>query len=372
MRRSQQSRRRRIRRRTRRVLRIVIPVILAFAVFFLIFTGIKAAVRLLKPDKTPPVIELTRNPDYFVSSAEEYQEEGYKAVDDRDGDLTDSVRRIPSGNVICYEVTDRAGNTAIEYREVPVGDGKAASNTQSSDAQSEGDDSGKASEEAVTYTTDRINIDPGYVPDEKVIYLTFDDGPGEYTERLLEILDRYNVHATFFVTGAFPAYADMIRKEYEAGHSVGVHTYTHDFAQIYADKKAFWADIEKIEKVVEEQTGHRTNLMRFAGGSSNTLSAMYTQGIMKELTKEAEKKGYHYFDWNVSSGDGSNDCTGQDVIENIINNVPDNDYSVVLCHDTKEFTVNNIEYVIAWALENGYTFLPLNETSTTAHHAVLN
>ena len=214
MRRSQQSRRRRIRRRTRRVLRIAIPVILVLAVVFLIFTGIKAAVRLLKPDKTPPVIELTRNPDYFVSSAEEYQEEGYKAVDDRDGDLTDSVRRIPSGNVICYEVTDRAGNTTIEYREVPVGDGKAASNTQSSDTQSEGDDSGKASEEAVTYTTDRINIDPGYVPDEKVIYLTFDDGPGQYTERLLEILDRYNVHVTFFVTGGFPAYADMIGKEY--------------------------------------------------------------------------------------------------------------------------------------------------------------
>lgn len=372
VRRSQQSRRRRIRRRTRRVLRIAIPVILVLVVVFLIFTGIKAVVRLLKPDKTPPVIELTRNPDYFVPSAEEYQEEGYKAVDDRDGDLTDSVRRIPSGNVICYEVTDRAGNTTIEYREVPVGDGKAASNTQSSDTQSEGDDSGKASEEAVTYTTDRINIDPGYVPDEKVIYLTFDDGPGEYTERLLEILDRYNVHVTFFVTGGFPAYADMIGKEYEAGHSIGVHSYTHDFAQIYADKKAFWADIEKMEKVVEEQTGHRTNLMRFAGGSSNTLSAMYTQGIMKELTKEAEKKGYHYFDWNVSSGDGSNDCTGQEVINNIINNVPDNDYSVVLCHDTKEFTVNNIEYVIAWALENGYTFLPLNETSTTAHHAVQN
>ena len=93
---------------------------------------------------------------------------------------------------------------------------------------------------------------------------------------------------------------------------------------------------------------------------------------MTLLAEQAEKKGMHYFDWNVSSGDGAANPIGEEVVNNIITQVQNNDHSVVLCHDTKASTVNNIEYVIAWALENGYTFLPLDENSTTAHHAILN
>ncbi len=339
-------------------MRIILPAIIAVVVLCAAFFGIKALVSRLIPDKTPPVIELTRKQNYYASSADKYEEEGFTATDNRDGDLTDSVSRSVDGDTVRYEVSDRAGNITVEYRDIPVREG--------------GSESDSDDDEMVTYTTDRENIDPGYVPDEKVIYLTFDDGPSEYTEKLLQILDRYNVHATFFVTGAFPDYAYMIQKEYEKGHSIGVHTYSHDFSEIYSDTKAFWKDFEKMEDVIEQQTGHRTSLMRFAGGSSNTMSAQYSQGIMEELTKEAEKKGYHYFDWNVSSGDGGSDCTGQEVVNNVIRQVRENDQSVVLCHDTKEYTVNNIEYVIAWALENGYTFLPLNETSAEVHHGVMN
>ena len=372
MRRSQQSRRRRIRRRTRRVLRIAVPVILVLAVVFLIFTGIKAAVRLLKPDKTPPVIELTRNPDYFVSSAEEYQEEGYKAVDDRDGDLTDSVRRIPSGNVICYEVTDRAGNTTIEYREVPVGDGKAASNTQSSDTQSEGDDSGKASEEAVTYTTDRINIDPGYVPDEKVIYLTFDDGPGQYTEELLKILDDHKVLATFFVTAAYKDKQDLIGKEYEAGHTVAVHTATHEYSEIYASPEAYWADFNKMQDIIQEQTGCRTDLFRFPGGSSNTISANYCEGIMSTLAKQSGEKGYIYVDWNVTSGDAGDTTDGNVMYENMMNGIHTYENSFILCHDIKDYTVKMMDRFITDALKEGYTFMPITSETRTCHHGINN
>jgi peptidoglycan/xylan/chitin deacetylase (PgdA/CDA1 family) len=126
-----------------------------------------------------------------------------------------------------------------------------------------------------------------------------------------------------------------------------------------------------MEKVIEEQTGSRTRLLRFPGGSSNTVSD-FNPGIMTQLVKETEEKGYFYFDWNVSSGDAVTSLTADEVVKNVKEGVALCNTSVILCHDTKEFTVNNIEYVIAWALENGYTFLPLNETSTTAHHAVLN
>ena len=348
----------------RQILRSILPYAIALILFFLLFSGVRKILRHARRDTTPPVITLTRVPDYFVTSEAEYKEEGFAARDDRDGDLTDKVERFTSGNVICYKVADKAGNVTIEYRPVPMREQSGAGSAAESGEGLTGS--------GLVYASSLKNIEPGYVPETKVIYLTFDDGPGEYTERLLEVLDHYKVRATFFVTGAFPYYADMLKKEYEAGHSIGVHSYSHDFEKIYSDDKAFWKDFEEMEKVIEEQTGHRTNLMRFAGGSSNTLSSSYTKGIMTLLTGEAEKKGYHYFDWNVSSGDGSNYTSGQEVINNIISQVQNNDHSIVLCHDTKDFTVNNIEYVIAWALENGYTFLPLDETSDTAHHAVLN
>lgn len=357
------SRRRRFRRRMGRFLPVILAGIIAVFLLFLITSGIRAMVRRIIPDKTPPVIELTRKADYFVDSAEEYEEEGYTASDDRDGDLTDQVTVSVNENTICYRVSDRAGNIAQEYREIPLRE----TGTGSGDGTGETGGGQKG-----TYVSDLKNVEPASVPDTKVIYLTFDDGPGEYTEHLLNILDHYGVHVTFFVTGAFPYYEDMIKKEYEAGHSIGVHTFSHDFEKIYSSDKAFWDDIEKMEKIIEKQTGRRTSLMRFAGGSSNTMSADYTPGIMTLLTQQAEKKGMHYFDWNVSSGDGAANPIGEEVVDKIISQVQNNDYSVVLCHDTKESTVNNIEYVIAWALENGYTFLPLDETSTTAHHAILN
>lgn len=348
----------------RESLRFILPFATAVILFILLFSGVRKVLRHAGKDTTPPVITLTRVPDYYVAEGQEYEEEGFSARDDRDGDLTGRVERFTSGNVICYKVADNAGNATIEYRTVPV--------RRESGARSGAESDDGLTGSGLQYVSGLKNKEPGYVPEKKVIYLTFDDGPGEHTERLLEILDHYKVRVTFFVTGAFPYYADLIKKEYEAGHSIGVHSYSHDFEKIYSDDKAFWKDFEEMEKVIEKQTGHRTNLMRFAGGSSNTLSASYTKGIMTLLTGEAEKKGYHYFDWNVSSGDGSSYISGQDVINNIISQVQNNDHSVVLCHDTKDATVNNIEYVIAWALENGYTFLPLNETSETAHHAVLN
>ena len=357
------SRRRRFRRRMGRFLPVILAGIIAVFLLFLVISGIRAAVSRIIPDKTPPVIELTRKADYFVDSAEEYEEEGFTARDNRDGDLTDQVTVSVNENTICYRVSDRAGNIAQEYREIPLRE----TGTGSGDGTG-----GTGGGQKGVYVSDLKNVEPASVPDTKVIYLTFDDGPGEYTEHLLDILDHYGVHVTFFVTGAFPYYEDMIKKEYEAGHSIGVHTFSHDFEKIYSSDKAFWDDIEKMEKIIEKQTGRRTSLMRFAGGSSNTMSADYTPGIMTLLTQQAEKKGMHYFDWNVSSGDGAANPIGEEVVNKIISQVQNNDYSVVLCHDTKESTVNNIEYVIAWALENGYTFLPLDETSTTAHHAILN
>ncbi len=213
--------------------------------------------------------------------------------------------------------------------------------------------------------------DGKWIYNNKIIYLTFDDGPGPYTDRLLGILDKYNVKATFFVTNAFPAYRDCIGRAYNAGHTIAVHSATHNYRQIYASEAAYWSDFEYMQSIVVSQTGHRTNLFRFPGGSSNGVSK-FNPGIMTRLSYSSQAKGYVYFDWNVMSGDAGNTTSSTVCFSNLVQGVSANNVSVVLCHDVKSYTVDSMESFIPWALSNGYTFIPLTENSPTAHHPISN
>mgnify|MGYP000647630224 CR=1 FL=1 len=92
--------------------------------------------------------------------------------------------------------------------------------------------------------------------DEKVVYLTLDDGPSKNTQAVLDILDKYNAKATFFVTGAMPEYKDMIKKAYDKGHTIGMHTYSHDYAKVYASVDAYFQDLDQIGQLVKEEIGY--------------------------------------------------------------------------------------------------------------------
>ena len=208
-------------------------------------------------------------------------------------------------------------------------------------------------------------------PDQTIIYLTFDDGPYKYTDRLLDILKKHNAKATFFVTGQYPAYLDCIAREKKEGHAIGLHTMTHDFDRIYRSSEDFWQDYGEIQAIVKEQTGSETRLMRFPGGSSNTISN-FNPGIMTRLTQEAEDKGYVYFDWNVTSGDAGDTSDSSVILENCKRGVESNHISVILCHDVKEYTVDMVDDFLTWADENGYILAPLTMESTDAHHSVNN
>ena len=210
-------------------------------------------------------------------------------------------------------------------------------------------------------------VDPG----NKVVYLTFDDGPGPYTQQLLDVLAKYNVKATFFVTNSNSKYQDMIAKEYAAGHAIGIHTYCHDYNKIYASEEAYFEDLEAMQDVIVAQTGKETSLLRFPGGSSNTVSNI-TPGLMTTLTQEVQNRGYQYFDWNVSSGDAGETTDTDQVAENVIAGIQKHNVSVVLQHDIKAFSVDAVEKIIQWGLNNGYTFLPLNYDSPPAHHHINN
>lgn len=207
--------------------------------------------------------------------------------------------------------------------------------------------------------------------DEKVVYLTLDDGPSELTPKVLEILDRYQAKATFFITNQNPEYAYLIKEAYDKGHTIGLHTYSHDYQTVYASVDAYFSDLEAIGKVAEEQIGYVPCFIRFPGGSSNTISANYTSGIMTTLAKEVQNRGYQYYDWNASSGDGS-----VQPVENLIANAKNcsENNIVLLSHDAngKETTIEALPAIIEYYQSQGYVFKALDRESYAPHHGINN
>ena len=206
----------------------------------------------------------------------------------------------------------------------------------------------------------------------KVVYLTFDDGPSVHTERLLDILDAYDVKVTFFVTGAFPAYRYNLTREAESGHAVAVHSYTHDYSQVYAYDQAYWDDFNRMNDVVEEYTGKRADFFRFPGGSSNEVSFSYNYGIMSRLTDQALAMGLQYYDWNAGGIDAGGSSDSWEIAMNAINNIESADVPVVLLHDTHGYTVDAVPAIIEYCLSQGYVLRPLTKDATVCHHRVAN
>lgn len=208
---------------------------------------------------------------------------------------------------------------------------------------------------------------------EKTVYLTFDDGPSEMTPLILDILEDYQVRATFFVTGINPGCAGYIRDAYEAGHTIGMHTYSHDYAEIYSSVRAYYDDLEKISQVCREQIGYIPRYIRFPGGSSNTVSAKYSPGIMTYLTEDVAERGYLYCDWNCANGDGEGELPVQELVENAGEGARYR-RAVMLCHDGngKRATVDALPQIIEYFSSQGYVFRPLAEDTQMPHHQVKN
>lgn len=207
------------------------------------------------------------------------------------------------------------------------------------------------------------------VPEGKVIYLTFDDGPSIYTEDVLALLEKYNIKATFFVCDN--GRPQLITKIHEAGHSIGIHCQNHDYDVVYESEEAYFKDLHAMEELIYKQTGEHTTLVRFPGGSSNKVSS-FNPGIMTRLTKLVEQQGYQYFDWNVSAGDTKTQDTAE-IVAKLKKETKGKQYAVTLMHsEYKKYSFDAIEEYILWAIDNGYTFLPLDPTSPNAHQRINN
>ena len=206
---------------------------------------------------------------------------------------------------------------------------------------------------------------------EKVVYLTFDDGPSKNTQKVLDILDEYNAKATFFITGQQPEYLSMIKTAYDAGHTIGLHSYIHDYEKVYASVDAYFEDLEKIGEIAKEQIGFVPCYIRFPGGVSNTVSRKYTKGIMSKLTEMVQEKGYQYYDWNVSSGDGSK-ATKEEIIKQ--SETDEYNHIMILFHDaaTKDTTVEALPEILKYYQDHGYEFRAIDRDSLIFHHQTNN
>ena len=209
--------------------------------------------------------------------------------------------------------------------------------------------------------------------DEKVVYLTFDDGPSENTQKIMDILARYNVKATFFVTGRNQKYNYLIKDAYKAGHTIALHTYSHDYQTVYSSVDNYFDDLNKVGQMVKKEIGFVPHYIRFPGGSSNTISRKYCQGIMSTLTKEVVEKGYQYYDWNADSTDASGNHVAVDKL--IRNGTLCHDNNVMLlCHDAqaKDTTVQALPSIIEHYQSLGYSFKGIDDKTYTPHQSVNN
>lgn len=208
-----------------------------------------------------------------------------------------------------------------------------------------------------------------------IIYLTFDDGPSsDITPQILDILERKNIKATFFVLHYSANKEELIKRELESGHTIGLHGYTHTYSEVYQSADTCIENFKKIQEQVFQTTGKISNIIRFPGGSSNTISRKYCEGVMTELTGRVIEEGFRYFDWNIDSDDAGKAKTSEDVYNNVISGIKENRSNVVLMHDfsKNEKTVNALESIINYGLENGFVFRKITDETPMVTHAVYN
>lgn len=198
------------------------------------------------------------------------------------------------------------------------------------------------------------------VKDLKVAYLTFDDGPSKNTEAILEILDEYNVKATFFVIHN-EYYKENYKKIFDAGHTIALHSYSHDYSHIYRSIDTFKQDIEKLKDFITTTIGETPeNILRYPGGSNNTVSRKYGgRDIMTKIVKAMTEENYAQFDWNVDSTDASARNVSKDtIVDNVLKYAKGKNHADILMHDAnvKTTTVQALPEIIEGLKAQGFIF----------------
>ena len=308
---------------------------------------------LIEEDDKGPEITLNGSASVNVIVGNTYEELSATAEDECDGDVTSSIEisgTVDTSKTGTYEITytakDTKGNTSTKTRKVVVSEKKT-----------------------VVTPKRKTDNNPG-IPG--VIYLTFDDGPGSYTNSILDTLAKYNIKATFFVTGN--GSDSIILREYQEGHTIALHTYTHNW-DIYKSIDTYLDDLNKISNKVKNVTGYESKFVRFPGGSTNQKIYYRSKNTitMRDIADNIESKGYKFFDWNVCVEDAGN-CAGKNVkdkescvIGYFKRGLSKDRANIVLLHDVKSYTASGLESMIKYGLDNGYTFKPITDETEPYH-----
>jgi peptidoglycan/xylan/chitin deacetylase (PgdA/CDA1 family) len=189
---------------------------------------------------------------------------------------------------------------------------------------------------------------------DKVVYLTFDDGPTVITPQLLDILKENDVKATFFIVGKeIAGREDILKRIYEEGHGIGLHTYSHNFKNIYRSEETFISEMDKASESVKEILGNDVDIkvIRFPGGSAGQLN--------ENFKNKLNGKGYKIFDWNVCLNDGINpNLSPEAIFQNAKKCKSAKDLRIILahCNSNNKTTLQALPQIIKYYKELGYNF----------------
>ena len=208
---------------------------------------------------------------------------------------------------------------------------------------------------------------------EKRVYLTFDDGPSENTGDILDILKKYGIKATFYNIGTdSEEMLELQRRVYEEGHTLAIHSVSHDYSQIYSSFENWKSDVLGEQEQIRDNLGITTKYYRFPGGGSNSKGAKYGTSI-SECVAWLDENGFTYQDWNIDSRDADgNEYTPDQMAQNIIDDITGSEKSdfIVLMHDAKPkvTTVKCLPKVIETLKSKGYTFCQITDNTKAIHH----
>lgn len=201
----------------------------------------------------------------------------------------------------------------------------------------------------------------GTIKRDRVIYLTFDDGPSPLSGEILDILKKNDVKATFFLVGKTDEFSlEIIKRIVAEGHAIGIHAYTHKYEKIYRSVDTYLEDFNKIYNHIYSTTGIKADIFRFPGGSVNE----FNKDVYKDIIAEMTRRGFTYYDWNVSFGEALVRTGGKNLTKYVIHAVSLQEATIILFHDYifEPQTLPILDEIIKKLKSDGYAFDRLTNT----------